>query len=80
MQSPIQSYFVRIRGDRVVVENLATHEWVELDGLDAVGPQIECWAQAAPGASRALSAVPHETPRPVPLEAARRARGPRSAS
>jgi hypothetical protein len=39
MVPPLQSYFVRVRGDRVVVENLGNHEWVELSDLDEVGPQ-----------------------------------------
>ena len=60
--APIQSYFVRIRGNRVVVENLGNHEWVELESLDEVGPQIERWAGAAKRAG------------PVPLQAKRRAR------
>jgi hypothetical protein len=47
MLPPIQSYFVRVRGERVVVENLGSHEWVELDRLDEVGPQIARWAYAA---------------------------------
>jgi hypothetical protein len=51
MVPPLQSYFVRVRGDRVVVENLGNHEWVELTDLDEVGPQIQRdRSDSAPGA------------------------------
>src|SRR5215203_2723252 len=92
MVPPLQSYFLRVRGDRVVVENLGNHEWVELGDLDEVAPQIERWLYASgrgpatpagsqdrSGAAPVRAAARARTsPRPAPRRAAQRARRTRT--